>query len=152
MLDARMPNPAIVIPEAMQALIALNKATRKGGVPDKVLELVHLRASQINGCSACVDSGAKTARKAGNSDDRIIAVSAWRESPYFDEAERAALALTEEATRLADKGEAVPDEIWEAAAKHFDEKGMAAVILTIALTNAFNRLNATTRQPAGQAW
>lgn len=152
MLDARMPNPAIVIPEAMQALIALNKATRKGGVPDKVLELVHLRASQINGCSACVDSGAKTARKAGNSDDRLIAVSAWRESPYFDEAERAALALTEEATRLADKGEAVPDEIWEAAAKHFDEKGMAAVILTIALTNAFNRLNATTRQPAGQAW
>lgn len=152
MLDARMPNPAIVIPEAMQALIALNKATRKGGVPDKVLELVHLRASQINGCSACVDAGAKTARKAGNSDDRIIAVSAWRESPYFDEAERAALALTEEATRLADKGEAVPDEIWDAAAKHFDEKGMAAVILTIALTNAFNRLNATTRQPAGQAW
>ncbi|WP_020519799.1 carboxymuconolactone decarboxylase family protein [Catelliglobosispora koreensis] len=152
MLDARMPNPAIVIPEAMQALIALNKATRKGGVPDKVLELVHLRASQINGCSACVDSGAKTARKAGNSDDRLIAVSAWRESPYFDEAERAALALTEEATRLADKGEAVPDEVWEAAAKHFDEKGMAAVILTIALTNAFNRLNATTRQPAGQAW
>ena len=93
---------------------------------------MHLRASQINGCSACVDSGAKTARKAGNSDDRIIAVSAWRESPYFDEAERAALALTEEATRLADKGEAVPDEIWDAAAKHFDEKGMAAVILTIA--------------------
>ena len=152
MLDARMPNPAIVIPEAMQALIALNKATRKGGVPDKVLELVHLRASQINGCSACVDAGAKTARKAGNSDDRLIAVSAWRESPYFDEAERAALALTEEATRLADKGEAVSDEIWDAAAKHFDEKGMAAVILTIALTNAFNRLNATTRQPAGQAW
>jgi AhpD family alkylhydroperoxidase len=150
-MQARMNNPAMVLPDVMQPIQALFKATEKGGVPSATLELVHLRTSQINGCSACVDSGARSARKAGESDERLFAVAAWREAPYFTDAERAALALTEAATRLADRPDPVPDEIWDQAADHFDEQGLAAVILMIGVTNLFNRLNATTRQVAG-AW
>lgn len=151
-MQARMNNPATVIPDAMPAILNLLKATRKGGVPESTLELVHLRASQINGCSSCVDSGVRSARKSGESDERLFAVAAWRESPYFTDAERAALALTEAATRLADRPDAVPDEIWDDAADHYDEQQLAAVILMIATTNLFNRLNATTRQIAGAGW
>jgi AhpD family alkylhydroperoxidase len=151
-MQARMSNPATILPDAMNAILTLLKATRKGGVPSATLELVHLRASQINGCSACVDSGACNARKAGETDERLFTVAAWREAPYFTDAERAALALTEAATRLADRADAVPDEIWNEAAHHFDEKGLAAIVLMIATTNLFNRLNATTRQMAGQQW
>jgi len=120
-------------------------------VPQATLELVHLRASQLNGCSACADSGWRTARKAGETDERIFAVAAWREAPYFTEAERAALALAEAVTRLSDRADPVPDEIWDQAARHYDERGLAALILMIATTNFFNRLNVSTRQPAG-AW
>jgi AhpD family alkylhydroperoxidase len=148
-MQARMSNPAMILPDAMNAIQALLKATRKGGVPQAVLELVHLRASQINGCSFCVDSGARSARKAGETDERLFAVAAWREAPYFTDAERAALALTEAATRLADRADPVPDEIWNEASRHYDEQGLAALILMIATTNLFNRLNATTRQVAG---
>lgn len=151
-MQARMNNPATVIPDAMPAILNLLKATRKGGVPESTLELVHLRASQINGCSSCVDSGVRSARKSGESDERLFAVAAWRESPYFTDAERAALALTEAATRLADRPDAVPDEIWDDAADHYDEQQLATVILMIATTNLFNRLNATTRQLAGAGW
>jgi AhpD family alkylhydroperoxidase len=112
---------------------------------------VHLRASQINGCSVCVDMGAKQAQKAGETDERLFAVAAWRETPYFTDAERAALALTEAATRLSDRPDAVPDDVWNEAASHYDEQGLAAITLMIATTNLFNRLNATTRQIAG-AW
>jgi AhpD family alkylhydroperoxidase len=147
-----MANPATLIPQAMEALIALNKSTFRGGVPAKTLALSHLRASQINGCSACVDSGTQHAKKAGETDQRLFAVSAWRETPYFTDAERAALALTESVTRLADKSDAVPDDVWDEAAKHYDEKGLAALLLSIATTNAFNRLNASTRQLAGATW
>ncbi len=148
-----MSNPATILPDATNAIQALLKATRKGGVPQAVLELVHLRASQINGCSFCVDSGARSAKKAGETDERLFAVAAWREAPYFTEAERAALALTEAATRLADRADPVPDSIWDEAAQHYDEQGLAALILMIATTNLFNRLNATTRQVAGsQSW
>ncbi len=150
-MEPRMSNPAAVLPGAMQAVLNLFKATKQGGVAETTMELVHLRVSQINGCSACVDSGAKQARKAGETDERLFAVAAWREAPYFTDAERAALALAESATRLADRPDAVPDEIWDAAAKHFDEPGLASLILMIATTNLFNRLNATTRQVAG-AW
>ncbi len=150
-MSQRMSNPAQVLPDAMQPILALFKATKKGGVPEATLELVHLRASQINGCGPCVDSGARNAKKAGESDERLFAVAAWRETPYFTDAERAALALTEAATRLADRADAVPDAIWDDAATHYDEKGLAAITLMIAVTNLFNRLNATTRQQAG-AW
>jgi AhpD family alkylhydroperoxidase len=149
-MQARMKNPAMVL-GAMQPVQALFKAVYAGGVPQATLELVHLRASQINGCSACVDSGAKAARKAGETGERLAAVVAWREAPYFTDAERAALALAEAATRLADRPDPVPDDIWDDAADHYDEKQLAAIVLMIAVTNLFNRLNATTRQVAG-AW
>jgi AhpD family alkylhydroperoxidase len=149
-MEARMKNPAMVL-GAMEPFQALFKAVHAGGVEPATLELVHLRASQINGCSACVDSGARSARKAGETEERLAAVAAWREAPYFSDAERAALALAEAATRLADRPDPVPDEIWDAAAGHYDEKGLAAIVLMIAVTNLFNRLNATTRQVAG-AW
>lgn len=152
-MQARMSNPATILPEAGQGIQSLIKATHQGGVPRKTLELVHLRASQINGCSFCVDSGARSAKKAGETDERLFAVAAWRETPYFTDAERAALALTEAVTRLADRADPVPDDIWDEAAHHYDEKGLAALLLMIATTNLFNRLNVTVRQPAGkQSW
>ena len=150
-MQSRMQNPAVVLSDAMQPIQALLKAAHGGGVDAQTLELVHLRVSQINGCSACVDGGAKTARKAGVGDERLATVVAWRETPYFSEEERAALALAEAATRLADRPDAVGDEIWDAAASYFDEKQLASIILMIGVTNLFNRLNATTRQIAG-AW
>jgi len=148
-MQARMKNPAAVIPDASTAIQALIKATYKGGVAPKTLELVHLRASQINGCGFCVDSGVRSAKQHGESEERLFAVAAWRETPYFTEAERAALALTEAVTRLSDRSDAVPDAIWEEATQHYDEQGMAALLLMIATTNLFNRLNLPTRQIAG---
>src|SRR5215831_19631284 len=118
-MEARMKNPALVL-GAMEPFQALFKAVHAGGVDPATLELVHLRVSQINGCSACVDSGAKSARKAGESEERLAAVVAWREAPYFTGAERAALALAEAATRLADRPDPVPDAIWDEAAAHYD--------------------------------
>ena len=152
-MQARMKNPGVVIPEASEAITAAVKATYKGGVPTKTLDLIHLRASQINGCSVCVNAGALGAKQRGDTDERIFAVAAWRESPYFTDEERAALALTEAVTRLADRADPVPDSIWDEAARHFDEQGLAAVLLQIGLTNLFNRLNAPTKQIAGsKSW
>lgn len=151
-MEPRIKNPATLFPDVMQGVQTILKSVYKGGVPRKTLELVHLRASQINGCSFCVDSGARSAKKFGETDERLFAVAAWRETPYFTDAERAALALTEAATRLADRSDPVPDEIWEEAARHYDEKGLGAIVLMIATTNLFNRINATTRQQAGGEW
>ncbi|HEY6979540.1 carboxymuconolactone decarboxylase family protein [Reyranella sp.] len=148
-MKARMNNPVMVIPEALQALLAVGQAAKKGGLPPQTALLVHLRASQINGCGVCVDMHSRELRKAGAPDERIFGVAAWRESPYFTDPERAALALTEAATRLADRADAVPDDIWGAAAGHFDERALAALLIEIALINAWNRLNAASRQPAG---
>lgn len=149
-MQARMSNPVAILPDATEGIQALTRATQQGGVPRTVLELVHLRTSQINGCSFCVDYGARSLKKAGESDERLFAVAAWREAPYFTDAERAALALAEAATRLADRADPVPDKIWEEATRHYDEKGLAAIILMIAMTNLFNRVNVTIRQGAGQ--
>ncbi|MEU4383288.1 carboxymuconolactone decarboxylase family protein [Micromonospora echinofusca] len=151
-VQARMQNPTTLLPDAVKAINLLYKAAHSAGVPGSTLELVHLRASQINGCSACVDSGARNARKAGETEERLFALAAWRETPYFTDAERAALALAESATRLADRADPVPDEVWNEAARHFEEKELAALVLWLATTNFFNRLNATTRQPAPQHW
>lgn len=151
-MTARMKNPAMVLPDAMTAINGLYKAAHKGGVPDTTLELVHLRASQINGCSPCVDSGARKAKKSGETDERLWSVAAWREAPYFTDAERAALALAESMTRLADQTDAVPDSVWDEVVAHYNEEGRAALILWIATTNFFNRLNTTIRQPAGETW
>lgn len=148
-MQARMKHPTGLLDGANKAIYSLLKATEQTDVPELTLGLVHLRVSQINGCSLCVDGGVKTAKKNGETDERLHAVAAWRETPYFDDAERAALALAESMTRIADRPDAVSDEVWDEAAKHFDERGMAALVTYIATTNLFNRLNAATRQFAG---
>ena len=147
---ARLQNPAVLLPDALKGIQTLFVAIHKGGVPSSIIELSHLRASQINGCSFCVDYGAGAAKKLGVADEKLFAVAAWRESPHFTDAERAALALTESATRLADRDEAVPDAVWEEAARHFNEQGLAALVLSIGLTNLFNRINVSIRTPAGE--
>ena len=151
-MQARMKHPAMVIPGALQALLALNKSTEGAELPHVLQKLVHLRASQINGCSVCTDMHARELRKAGETDNRLFAVAAWRETPYFTDAERAALALTEAATRLSDRPDPVPDAVWDEAARHFDETALAALVIQIALINAFNRLGAVTRQVADPNW
>src|SRR5579884_3000537 len=151
-MQARMQNPATILPDATQGIQTLIKATYKGGVPSKTLELIHLRVSQINGCSACVDGGARNAKNKGETDERLFAVAAWRETPYFTDAERAALALTECVTRLSDQADPVPDEIWNEATRHYDEQTLGALIIAIVTINAWNRINASTRQVAGQKW
>jgi AhpD family alkylhydroperoxidase len=151
-MQSRMSNPAFVVPDAMQALQALGKAVQEGGVPPKTLELMNLRASQINGCGVCAVQHPRIARKLGETDERIFAVTAWREAPYFTDAERAALALTEAVTRLSDRAEPVPDEIWDEAAQQYDEQALATLVIAIANINVWNRLNVTTRQVAGQEW
>jgi AhpD family alkylhydroperoxidase len=150
-MQARIKNPATILPGAMQAIQALMASTQKSGVPAEVLHLVHLRASQINGCSACVDGGVKHAKQAGLTEERLHAIVAWREAPYFSDAERAALALAEEITWL-DRRDPVPDRVWDEAAKHYDERALSGLVLWVAITNLFNRVNIATRQIAGAAW
>ena len=150
LVEARMSNPALVIPEAMKALQALGATVRRGGVPSRTRDLVYLRASQINGCSVCIEMHARDLRRAGETDERLFGVAAWRETPYFTDAERAALALTEAATRICDRPDPVPDEIWDEAARHYDEQALAALVVAIANINVWNRLNVATRQVAGE--
>lgn len=149
-MQARIAHPALTIPGAMEALQALHAATRNCGVSDETLELVNLRASQINGCSVCVDMHAKGLQQQGTSLERIFGVGAWRESAHFSEAERAALDLAESVTRLSDRPDPVPDAVWDEAARHYDERGLGALLLATAGINAWNRLNAATRRVAGQ--
>jgi AhpD family alkylhydroperoxidase len=148
-MQARMKHPVIVLPDAMKALHALNKATEIDGVPSKTHKLVHLRASQINGCAPCVAMHSEELKQADDTDQRIFSVAAWRETPYFTDAERAALALAEAMTRLSDRADAVPDDVWEEAARHYDEKALAALIISIGQINIWNRLNCAVRQIAG---
>lgn len=145
-MQPRMKHPVYVIPQALQALQALHKAAENDDLPHVTRELVHLRASQINGCSVCTQMHAKALKDAGESDDRLATAAAWRDTPYFTEAERAALALTEELTRVADRGDPVSDAVWAEAARHYDEKALAALLLEIAGINVWNRLNAAVRQ------
>jgi len=149
LMTARMTNPAFAVDGAMDALNALSKAISRRRVPIS-RELVQLRASQINGCSVCVDMHAKAARRSGESEERVFAVAAWRETPYFSHAERAALALTESLTRVADRADQVPDAIWDAAAEHFDETQLGALVLDIATVNLWNRLNIAIQQAVGE--
>jgi AhpD family alkylhydroperoxidase len=151
-LDARMGNPAFVVPGAMDAMMALGKAVSRAGLSERTRELVHIRASQINGCGVCAVQHPNLARRLGETDERLFAVAAWRDAPYFDDPERAALALTEAATRLSDSADPVPDHLWEEAARHYDERALAALVVAIANINVWNRLNVTTRQVAGQTW
>ena len=150
-MESRMKHPAMIVPGAMQALQSLSASTEKAGVPAKTFGLVHLRASQINGCSVCLDMHHRMMRKEGETDERLFTVAAWRDTPYFTPAERAALALTEAVTRLSDREDAVPDEVWKEAARHYDETALAALLLAIATINVWNRLNVATRQVVGAA-
>ncbi|HUB80085.1 MAG TPA: carboxymuconolactone decarboxylase family protein [Bryobacteraceae bacterium] len=145
-----MKHPAMLLPGAMEALMAFGKSTEKSGVPRKTLELVHLRASQVNGCSVCVDMHYRFSKTSGETEERLFAVAAWRDAPYFTDAERAALALTEAVTRLSDRADPVPDEVWNEAARHYDEQGLAGLLLAISTINVWNRLNVATRQVAGE--
>jgi len=147
MMQARMTHPVYVLPDAMQALLALSKAAQSGTVPAATHQLIQLRVSQINGCSVCVDMHARELKDAGETDERIWGAGAWRESPYFSDAERAALALAEYVTRLADTPDPVPDAVWDEAADHYDEKELSSLLVSIASINVWNRLNAATRQP-----
>jgi AhpD family alkylhydroperoxidase len=149
-MEARMKSSGN--PDVITAIQHLYKAIHTGGVDPLVLELVHLRASQINGCSPCVFAGVASAKKHGETEERLHNVVTWRETPFFTDQERAALALTEAATRIQDGAPGVTDEVWDAAAAHFDEKQLGAIILNIAMTNFFNRINRTTREQAGKTW
>jgi AhpD family alkylhydroperoxidase len=144
-----MKNPALVMPEAMPALLALGKAAEHGGaVPASTIALIQLRVSQINGCSVCADMHARQMKQAGDNDGRLFTVAAWQDAPYFTEAERAALALAEAVTRLSDRSDPVPDAVWNEAARHYDERGLAALLVAIGVINVWNRLNVATRQVA----
>jgi AhpD family alkylhydroperoxidase len=110
-LKSRMKNPVMIVPDALQHLLTIGNAAKSSNLPDRTIGLVHLRASQINGCGFCVDMHARDLKKAGETDERLWAVAAWRESPHFSPAERAALALTEAATRISDRSDPVPDEV-----------------------------------------
>jgi AhpD family alkylhydroperoxidase len=153
-MQARLSqNPVMIEPFALQALQTLRKSVEQGAVPSGTIDLVQLRASQINGCSACVDQHFRLLKEAGETDERLFAVVAWRDAPYFTDAERVALALAEAVTRLADRADPIPDEVYDEAARHYDEQGLAVLILMIATANLFNRLHVTIRQVAGsQSW
>jgi AhpD family alkylhydroperoxidase len=148
-MHARIDNPALAVPGALQALQGVGNAIKQADIPETTLYLVELRASQINGCGVCVDIHSRELKHAGEPDERINSVAVWRDASYFTEAERAALALTEAATRLADRPDPVPDDVWDDAAQHYDEAQLAALVLAIAAINAWNRLNVTTRQVSG---
>jgi AhpD family alkylhydroperoxidase len=150
-LQPRMQHPAMIVPEAMAALQAVGAAVGQGDVSDSTIELVNIRASQINGCGVCLVGHVRGAKKRGETDDRLAAVAGWRDAPFFTEAERAALALTEAVTRLSDRSEPVPDAVWDEAARQYDEGQLATLVLAIANINVWNRLNVATRQVAG-AW
>ncbi|WP_214409657.1 carboxymuconolactone decarboxylase family protein [Sphaerisporangium fuscum] len=149
-MEARVKSRANA--DVTTAIQHLYKAIHTGGVDPLVLGLIHLRVSQINGCSPCVFAGVAAAKKQGETDERLHNVAAWRETPFFTEAERAALALAEAATRIQDGAPGVTDEIWDAAAAHFDERQLSVINLEIALTNFFNRINRTIREQAGKTW
>lgn len=149
-MQARMKHPVMIFPEAMQAMLVLGKVGEQAGLDPKLREIVHLRASQINGCSVCVDMHARNLTKSGETTERAFAVAAWRDAPYFTDAERAALELTEAVTRLADRPDPVPDAIWNEASRHFSERQLAGLLIQIAAINVWNRLNGATRQVAGE--
>ncbi|MEU6389632.1 carboxymuconolactone decarboxylase family protein [Streptomyces sp. NPDC046939] len=151
-MQNRLKNKNTGNPDVWKAVGLLHKAIAAGGIDPKLLALVHLRASQINGCSACVYASVAGGKKAGDTDERLHHVAAWREAPFFTDAERAALALAEAATRLQDGAPGVTDAVWDEVSAHFTEEQIGALNLEIALTNFFNRINRTIKEPAGQTW
>jgi len=149
-IKARMPHPAFLLEGGFDALAGLSKVAGSTDLPEELLHLVHLRASQINGCSWCTIEHAKEMRADGAGEERVFGVAAWREAPLFTAGERAALALTEALTRIADKADPVPDELWAEVSAQFDKRQLSALILAISAINVWNRINVAIRQPAGQ--
>ncbi len=145
-MQPRMKHPVYVFPQALQAMQALHQAVADDDLPHVTRELVRLRASQINGCSVCVQLHARALKEAGESDERIFAAAAWRDTDYFTGPERAALALTEELTRIADRSDPVSDALWDEVAGQYGEKALAALLFEIAGINVWNRLNVAVRQ------
>jgi len=149
-MQPRMKSPVFVLPGALEALQTLAKTTKGHDLPQTTIELVDIRVGQINGCSVCVDMHSRMLKKLGESDARVFSIGAWREAPYYTDAERAALALAEATTRLSDRADAVTDEVWQEASRHFSETALSALVLSIAMANLWNRLNAATRQVSGE--
>ncbi|MER7545556.1 carboxymuconolactone decarboxylase family protein [Spirillospora sp. NPDC127506] len=149
-MQARM-NVVKPAADGYKAMLALESYINGSGVPQSTLELVRLRVSQINGCAFCVNMHAGDAKKAGETDERLWSVAAWREAPFYTDEERAALALAEAATRIADDPAGVPDDVWNDAAGHYDEKTLAGLVMAIAAINAWNRINVTVRNPAASS-
>src|SRR6266849_2909753 len=150
MLQPRIKNPATTIPGALEALLKLGASAQDAGIPKTTHDLMHVRASQINGCGVCLDMHSRELVHAGQNNERIFTIAAWREAPYFSDAERAALALTEFVTRLADHPDPVPDEVWKEAARHYNDAQLAALLVSIATINAWNRLMVATKQTGGE--
>jgi AhpD family alkylhydroperoxidase len=147
-LQARIGQPAMVVPGAMEGLQAVGAAVA-ASLPIRTIDLVNLRVSQINGCGVCLLGDVRAAKKHGETDERLAVVAGWREAPFFSDAERAALALAEATTRVSDRADPVPDTVWAEAARHYDEQELAALVLAIANINLWNRLNVATAQVAG---
>lgn len=149
-MQVRMKNPAAIVTDAMAPLTALGKTLASSPIPEKTRHLVHIRTSQINGCAVCLDG---EITRTVDTPQRLGAVAVWQDAPFFTEAERAALALAEAITRLADRPDRVPDAVWAEAARHYDETGLAWLVLDVSVLNLYNRLNVSTRQIAGkQSW
>ena len=146
----RIDNPALSVPGALQALVAFSETAPHPDLPRATRELVNLRVSQVNGCSVCVDMHSQALKKGGESDERLFAVAAWRDTALFSDAERAALALAEAATRISDRPDPVPDEVWAEAARHYAEPVLSRLVIQITAINAWNRLNVTTGQLSGR--
>lgn len=156
-MHARMTNPAYLVPaagHAIQALIqAMEHDLEHDVIPAATLMLAAMRGSQINGGSACLHTDAVGARKAGVTDDQLITVAAWRQSPFFTDAERSVLALAEATARMNDRtGDAIPDQIWDELIKHYDERQCATLILWLATSSLFNTVNNIIKDPAGTTW
>lgn len=148
-MQARIQNPAMLMPEALKALLSLGAVARSSGIALRTLDLIYLRVSQINGCGVCLEMHARDLRKAGESDERLFTLAGWRDTAYFTPAERAALALAEAATRISDRADPVSNEVWNEATRYYNEAELAALVLNIAMINLWNRLNVTTHQLAG---
>jgi AhpD family alkylhydroperoxidase len=148
-MQARLNQPALLLPEAMQALQSLAASIENSGLPQRTVELVHMRVSQINGCGVCLYGGAIKLEREGETDERLATIASWRDTPFFSEAERAALALAESVTHLDNHADPVPDAVWNEAARHYDDKQLAALLIAISNINTWNRLNIATKQIAG---
>jgi AhpD family alkylhydroperoxidase len=149
-MNARLDyNSSEILQKFVKHLVAANKAVEQAGLPQATVNLVLIRASQINGCSVCVDMHTKDAEHAGETSVRLNLVAAWRDTKVFTEAERAALELTEQGTRIADGAGGVTDEAWANAAKHYDTDQLAALVCAIGIINTFNRMNVMTGQLGG---